>query len=581
MAADTTIVTKITVDGTEAVSTVKNFKAEVKLAEQELFKMAEQFGSTSKQAADAARKVAELKDNIGDARSLVDAFNPDTKFRAFGAAINTVVGGFTALQGVIGLVGVESEDVNKALLKVQSALAISQGFSQLQEGLQTFKNLGAVIQSTTIFQKANAAATALAGGAMRLFGVNTTVTATAMTRLKVAIAATGIGALVIGLIAVADAMGFFADETEDATEKQKELEKQLALTNAALSAETKFLAGEERLELARAKNKGASEKQIFDIQQKYRELNFNAIKRSYDEIKDKDSKEAVDKMNQLKEINAAQKIAVLDFDTKLNEDRLKKAKELDDKLKKQRDDARAARLKEAQADLEARNRNFAETGVGRGLNIQVPKTTEQLQIEQETAARFEARRIREELTARTISDEATVTAILKRRSEERIADAELEYQSRKALLEATGTAFGALADIIGRQTAAGKVLAIAQATINTWVGATEVLRAKSVLPEPIATISKIANVAAIIATGFVAIKNIVKTPVPGAGGSAPGLSQPAPITPQQPQNQTTTLDQRSLNALGSATTRAFVLESDITNNQERVERLNRAARIGG
>jgi hypothetical protein len=142
-------------------------------------------------------------------------------------------------------------------------------------------------------------------------------------------------------------------------------------------------------------------------------------------------------------------------------------------------------------------------------------------------------------------------------------------------------ALGALSDLVGKQTAAGKVLGIAQATINTFIGATEVLRAKSVLPEPFGTISKIANVAAIIATGLSAVKNIVKTKVPGysAGGGGSNVSASAPVTPQLPNATRTTLDQQQLNQIGNATVRAFVVESDVTNNQERIRRLNRAARL--
>jgi hypothetical protein len=135
--------------------------------------------------------------------------------------------------------------------------------------------------------------------------------------------------------------------------------------------------------------------------------------------------------------------------------------------------------------------------------------------------------------------------------------------------------------LVGKETAAGKVLGIAQATINTFIGATEVLRAKSVLPEPFGTISKIANVAAIIATGLAAVKNIVKTPVPGSyggGGNIPTTSQVTPLQPQI-QNTNTLLNQNQLNQIGNATVRAFVVESDVTNNQERIRRLNRAARI--
>ena len=149
--------------------------------------------------------------------------------------------------------------------------------------------------------------------------------------------------------------------------------------------------------------------------------------------------------------------------------------------------------------------------------------------------------------------------------------------------QAIGNALGTLADLVGKQTAAGKALGIAQATINTWIGATEVLRAKSVLPEPAATISKIINVAAIIASGIKAIKNIVKVQVPGGGGAGGGggsvPSAPAPLAPQA-QVTNTMLNQGQLNQIGNAAVRAFVVESDVTNNQQRIRRLNRAARIG-
>jgi len=63
----------------------------------------------------------------------------------------------------------------------------------------------------------------------------------------------------------------------------------------------------------------------------------------------------------------------------------------------------------------------------------------------------------------------------------------------------------------------------------------------------------------------------------GAGGSAPSMETiTAPI---KPQAQTTTLSSQSINQIGVASSRAFVLETDVTNNQERIQRLNRAARI--
>jgi hypothetical protein len=66
-----------------------------------------------------------------------------------------------------------------------------------------------------------------------------------------------------------------------------------------------------------------------------------------------------------------------------------------------------------------------------------------------------------------------------------------------------------------------------------------------------------------------------KTPSTDGGGAAPispnSLFQTASVT---------RLDQQSINQLGSATNRAYVVESDITNQQEKIIRINRAARLG-
>lgn len=73
----------------------------------------------------------------------------------------------------------------------------------------------------------------------------------------------------------------------------------------------------------------------------------------------------------------------------------------------------------------------------------------------------------------------------------------------------------------------------------------------------------------------------------GGGGGASGaqqgdvgtISSSAPIAPPSPQAALTQLDQVTINRLGSASNRSYVLESDITNSQERITRINRAARL--
>ena len=145
-----------------------SLKSQLRAAQNEVNELAAKFGATSQEAIGAAKRAAELKDAIADAKALTDSFNPDGKFNALSASIGGALNGFQAFEGALGLVGVESEDLQKTLLKVQSAMALSQGVQGLLEAKDSFKQLGAV------------AADALKG-------------------IRTGIAATGIGLLVIAV----------------------------------------------------------------------------------------------------------------------------------------------------------------------------------------------------------------------------------------------------------------------------------------------------------------------------------------------------------------------------------------------
>lgn len=96
----------------------------------------------------------------------------------------------------------------------------------------------------------------------------------------------------------------------------------------------------------------------------------------------------------------------------------------------------------------------------------------------------------------------------------------------KQKLDITKQTFGALAGILGENSAAGKAAAIAAATINTYQGVTEVLANKSTLPQPFATIEKIVSIATVLGTGLKTVKEITAVPKPnipgGRGGSSGG-----------------------------------------------------------
>jgi hypothetical protein len=121
-----------------------SLKSQLRQAQNEVNALSEKFGATSDQAIKAAKNASILKDKIGDAKALTDAFNPDAKFNALSSSLGGVASGFAAYQGAMGLAGVESKDLEEQLLKVQSAMAVAQGLQGLGEARDSFKQLKAV-----------------------------------------------------------------------------------------------------------------------------------------------------------------------------------------------------------------------------------------------------------------------------------------------------------------------------------------------------------------------------------------------------------------------------------------------------
>ena len=217
-----------------------SLKSQLRAAQNEVNELAAKFGATSQEAVNAAKRAAELKDAIADAKALTDSFNPDGKFNALSASIGGALNGFQAFEGALGLVGVESEDLQKTLLKVQSAMALSQGVQGLLEAKDSFKQLGAV------------AADALKG-------------------IRTGIAATGIGLLVVALGAIVaywddikEAVSGVSSEQEALNVKTEENLKMSEEKVAALDKQDNIL-----------KLQGKTEKQI--LQYKVAELD-TAIK---------------------------------------------------------------------------------------------------------------------------------------------------------------------------------------------------------------------------------------------------------------------------------------------------------------
>jgi len=543
---------KIEVDGSDVGKSVGSLKKQLREAQNEVTALSDKFGATSKEAIEAAKRAAQLKDAIGDAKALTDAFNPDAKFKSLTASLSGVAGGFAALQGAVGLFGKQTEAVEKSLLKVQSALALSQGLQSVGESIDSFKQLGAVVGNTV----------------SKAFGT-----------LRGAIISTGIGALVIGvglLIAnfetvkkvvlnfipglgkLADFVGNlvtkftdFVGITSEADRVLEKLSKTNEKANENIQARVKLLTAQ-----------GGKEKEVYALQKEANANETNALRERLKltgTLTEEEAKRFRDLKVENAVLDATEKKRIADRNAQLAKEAAEKQKEKD----------------KIRADFEE-GQNLIRREKQLAANL---TTTQILGI---TAAGKDAL-VQTQVVAKGVTDAIIISAAQQAEAKKQLTDYEkkLEQEKFDAQLGLASQSLAIIGGLVDQNSAAGKAIAVTQAIINTYQGASKAL-AQGGIFGPVAA-------AATIAAGLINVRKIISTKIPSAKGTgnvadsgSPSMSMSAaPISPSAPiQNTVTSLSQQSINQMGSATGRAYVVESDITNQQEKIIRINRAARLG-
>lgn len=597
---------EVTVGTDQASKSVGSLKQQLREAQADVAALSEKFGATSTAAINAAKKAAQLKDAIGDAKALTDAFNPDRKFQAFSQALQGVAGGFAAVQGAQALFGSESEDLQKTLVKVQAAMSLSQGINSIMEAEDSFKILGSVIKTNVVG---------------------------AFSTLKGAIISTGIGALIVAVGILVNQMSEMADAAEEAAKAQEKLNEQTKrFADIGLKTNLEALNRQEKVDIARAKLAGKSEEDIFNIQQDYRKRRLEVQTAHYNEIKNADKDAAQESLNIIKNGIADGQAAQAEFILKQreqrkqdnkdaqkdNEDKLQIQKEGDAAIRKAQQDSFLAGIKDDQERSKEQLRIDYEN---KKLEIEQSKysATQKAELLKQASIKYW-------IDLKTIDDEAAAQKEKddldrikkendrnKKAAEENlkieqeladakqgIRDAELDAVSagigilkmlgeknkdvqKIALLAENGLAIART--IIGAQTAIAAARAN-MASINPFIAnpaglplvnpayvKAQVIGNANILKTKIGAAASIATIIASTAKGLAALGG------GSAGGGNVGGGEGGTAAPIAPQIGGTQLNQQQVNQLSNAANRAFVLESDITGNQERIERLNRAARI--
>ena len=525
---------------------VGNMKKELRAATSDLIAMNEKFGASSKEATEAARRVAKLKDSIGDAKALADTFNPDKKFVALGGALQGAVSGFSALQGAMGLFGDKGKEVEAMLLKVQSAMALQQGISGVAGAMDAFGQLAGKIKTQVV---------------------------TAFTTLKGAMMATGIGLITA---AVAFLVTNFDKVKKTLTDLFPALEnmgsmmdrlKQIAMGvgNALLQ----FLAApvSALIKVFKGDFSGAFEavKNGMSFVKNFREGEQKEIKSQADErekIRQEEIKKEKEKHDKLLE---QQKAAA--------EQRRKAREEEQKKIREEREKQRQEQL-----DFEEQQRQDWEAAAEEERNQDATRLAEQ-------EANFQKGiDLIGRLTAKTIEDNEKKKQSDREASQNAILNAQVERDMRIELLNQIGYGLSALADLVGKQTAAGKALALAEIAIGTATGFINGLdiaqkTAKSTGPAaafafPIFYATQIAAVLGAASRARSVLKAGGSNPTP------PSIDAKAPMMPTlSPTVQTNVQNAQAINQMSNQSTRAYVLNSDIQNEQQRNAYLQRNASI--
>lgn len=729
MATTTEVGVKITVDGSEATKSVGSIKSQLKEATAELIAMREKFGDTSDEAVAAAKKVGRLKDSIGDAKAMADAFSTDQKFKAFGQALQGVAGGFSAVQGAMGLIGTESEDVEKMLLKVNSAMALSQGIDSVLQSADAFGILGKKLMSFTIVQKAVTVAQQVFNAVMKANPIGLLITA--------------IAALIAGVVALTSYFMSNAKAARENAKAVKENAKALEQQKKAMETANDELNRAQAYQLAMAKANGATtasiramELKLIDekiaTQRASRETAINTLEKEKNTLASKKQAGASDEVikglkanveealkqaneqttnlnkslidrvelqrkhnvevaqEQLNANKEAQQKAKQDAEARLqaqkkaNEDRKKQdeefAKELQalkdknftDSIKNENDKAEALLNLQLTNDMRALNastlteeqKNAKRIELGKQYQIQLDainakrdeenkaktkkeedeanakrdkeiafeegtfkilndlrisqiksetekaRELESLRFQADIDANYEALNNKEitqaEFDARAEANkklhESKITDIEKTESEKKIAIAKAERDAKIAVYESIANSLGQLADIVGKDTEAGKGFAIAQLVISQALAVAKIVTATKTAnagalatPQAILTggasaiptiafnnitagISIASSIASVV-KGIQAIRGANKNSGGGGASASASLGGGTVAPPLPPQLQTQTINGGQINQLASATARAYVVESDVSGNQERINRLNRASRI--
>lgn len=185
-------VTEVGVNYQEQLDAIKKKVDSGTLTQRELTKAVKQYqtialqaGETSPVGRQAITEAGELSDMLGDLQAQINIAGTDgSNMQAALQLGSTVTAGYGAFQGVLALTGQENEKLTESIMKLQAAQTLLVSIEEIRAALEAESFL--MVKANTLAQNLYTAAVGNSTGALKMF--------------RLALIATGIGALVVGIV---------------------------------------------------------------------------------------------------------------------------------------------------------------------------------------------------------------------------------------------------------------------------------------------------------------------------------------------------------------------------------------------
>lgn len=221
----------------------------------------DEFKEMAERASDLKREIRETKEEIhhmASERPVLDGLI---------GAFRLLTGGFEVAEGTMHALGISTEDWETAMVKLQAAMAITNGLQEIQEMLQ---------HESALMLQLNTVRTYAAAAAQRVYAFATGGATAATNAFRIALISTGVGALVIALGYLISEMDLFGTSAEKTAEEVKKISD--AMADAEISSYDLQIRMAEMnkeyakvLELQRQQKGLQFTKEVADLNEKYKE----------------------------------------------------------------------------------------------------------------------------------------------------------------------------------------------------------------------------------------------------------------------------------------------------------------------